>query len=144
MSDDNNPINKALNLNASDISAYEKSADNIAMIVANAKNDSATEDFKFSRANVREVIETGTDAISKLALLADQSQNARAYEVLAKLMDTVVVASGQLLELQEKIKSIDGASVPKDEGARAVTNNLFVGSTAELQKVIANLRNTNA
>jgi hypothetical protein len=143
--DDSNPINRALNLGPSDqIVPIEQKADSLAMIVANAMNDSASEDFKFSRANIREVIESGTDAMSKLALIADQSQNPRAFEVLAKLMDTVVGASRQLLELQEKIKNIDNANVPKDEAARAVTNNLFVGSTAELQKVIASMRNPNA
>lgn len=143
--DDSNPINRALNLGPSDqIVPIEQKADSLAMIVANAMNDSASEDFKFSRANIREVIENGTDAMSKLALIADQSQNPRAFEVLAKLMDTVVGASRQLLELQEKIRSIDNANVPKDEAARAVTNNLFVGSTAELQKVIASMRNPNA
>lgn len=143
--DDSNPINRALNLGPNEqLVPIEQKADSLAMIVANAMNDSASEDFKFSRANIREVIENGTDAMSKLALIADQSQNPRAFEVLAKLMDTVVGASRQLLELQEKIRSIDGANVPKDEGARAVTNNLFVGSTAELQKVIAAMRNPNA
>lgn len=143
--DDSNPINRALNLGPNEqLVPIEQKADSLAMIVANAMNDSASEDFKFSRANIREVIENGTDAMSKLALIADQSQNPRAFEVLAKLMDTVVDASRQLLELQEKIRSIDNASVPKDEAARAVTNNLFVGSTAELQKVIASMRNPNA
>lgn len=143
--DDSNPINRALNLGPNEqLVPIEQKADSLAMIVANAMNDSASEDFKFSRANIREVIENGTDAMSKLALIADQSQNPRAFEVLAKLMDTVVGASRQLLELQEKIRSIDNASVPKDEAARAVTNNLFVGSTAELQKVIASMRNPNA
>jgi hypothetical protein len=143
--DDSNPINRALNLGPNEqLVPIEQKADSLAMIVANAMNDSASEDFKFSRANIREVIENGTDAMSKLALIADQSQNPRAFEVLAKLMDTVVGASRQLLELQEKIRSIDNANVPKDEAARAVTNNLFVGSTAELQKVIASMRNPNA
>ena len=143
--DDSSPINRALNLGPNEqLVPIEQKADSLAMIVANAMNDSASEDFKFSRANIREVIENGTDAMSKLALIADQSQNPRAFEVLAKLMDTVVGASRQLLELQEKIRSIDNANVPKDEAARAVTNNLFVGSTAELQKVIASMRNPNA
>jgi hypothetical protein len=134
--DDSNPINRALNL-----SAVEQKVDTLSTILANAMNDSATEDFKFSRANIREVIENGTDAMSKLALIADQSQNPRAFEVLAKLMDTVVAASKQLLEVQEQIRNIDKADVPKNEAAKAVTNNLFVGSTAELQKVIAAMRN---
>lgn len=134
--DDDSPIDRALNL-----SPMEEKVDAIATIVASAKNDSASEDFTFSRANIREVIENGTDAMSKLAIIADQSQNPRAFEVLAKLMDTIVSASKQLLDVQEQIRNIDQADLPKNEAARAVTNNLFVGSTAELQKILAEMKN---
>lgn len=133
--DDSNPIDRALNLTPM------AQTSTVTSIIAAAKNDSASEDFKFSRANIREVIENGTDAISKLAVIAEQSQNPRAYEVLAKLMDTVSSASKQLLEIQVQIRGIEKADVPKDEEARKqVTNNLFVGSTAELQKMIIDIK----
>jgi len=132
--DDSSPIDRALNL-ASSAEAT------ITSIVTNAKNDSASEDFKYSRANIREVIQNGTEAITKLAIVADQSQNPRAYEVLAKLMDTVVAASKQLLDTQEQIRKIDKADVPQDDDAkRSITNNLFVGSTSELQKLITDMK----
>lgn len=137
--DDESPINRALGLGST---PEDSRSEIIKSIVADAKNDSASEDFTFSRANIREVIENGTDAIAKLAVIADQSQNPRAFEVLAKLMDTVVNASRQLLEAQQQIRTIDKASVPQDEEARKnVTNNLFVGSTAELQKLLADMKN---
>lgn len=137
MSDDN-PIDRSLNLapmQGDDRSAVIKS------IVSAARNDSAAEDFKFARSNIREVIENGNDAIAKLAVIADQSQNPRAFEVLAKLMDTVTSASKQLLEVQEQIRSIDKADTPVDEEAkRNVTNNLYVGNTAELMKLISGMK----
>lgn len=137
MSDDN-PIDRALN-----ISPMGNGRNQISTIIAAAKNDSATEDFKFSRANIREVIENGNDAIAKLAVIADQSQNPRAFEVLAKLMDTVVTASKQLLDVQEQIRGIDKADNPQDPDARKnITNNLFVGSTTELSKIIASMKNS--
>lgn len=136
--DDNNPIDKALNLGPIN-QTYSKT---ISSIISQARDDSADEDFTFSRANIREVIENGTDAIAKLTIIAQQSQNPRAYEVLAKLMDTVTNASKELLELQEKIRSIDKAAVPRDDESKGqVTNNLFVGSTHELQRMIENMRN---
>lgn len=136
--DDDDPINNALNLGP--MPDYSKT---VSTIVAVAKNDSAKEDFTFARSNIHEVIENGNDAIAKLAVIADQSQNPRAFEVLAKLMDSVVTASKQLLELQRDIRDIDKADVPKDEDARKhVTNNLFVGSTAELQKMIEDMKKT--
>jgi len=134
MNDDENPIDKALNL-ASTSSA-------IAEIVAVAKNDSATEDFTFSRAKIRETVMSGAEALNKLAIVADQSQNPRAYEVLAKLMDSVVNASKQLIDMQVQIRTIEKADHPVNEDAKKhVTNNLFVGSTAELQKILSDMNN---
>jgi hypothetical protein len=138
MSDENNdedPIDKSLGLTPQIYSGT------IATIVEKAVNDSATEDFTFARANIREIIENGNDAISKLATIADQSQNPRAFEVLAKLMDSMVIANEKLLELQKEIKEIDKANAPNSEQAKSITNNLFVGSTAELQKVLKDMRN---
>jgi hypothetical protein len=86
-------------------------------------------------------VENGNDAIAKLASIADQSQNPRAFEVLAKLMDSMVAANKQLLDLQKEIRTIDKADMPQDEEAKkSVTNNLFVGSTAELQKMIEDMK----
>ena len=113
----------------------------IASIIEKASDDSATEDFLYARANIREVIINGSEAITKLTVIADQSQNPRAYEVLAKLMDSVVAANEKLLELQKEIKEIDKANAPHNEQAKSITNNLFVGSTAELQKVLKEMKN---
>lgn len=136
--DDESPIDRALNLGPIN-QTYSKT---ISSIIDQARDDSADEDFTFSRANIREVIENGTEAIAKLTIIAQQSQNPRAYEVLAKLMDTVTNASKELLELQEKIRTIDKTDVPRDDDSKSqVTNNLFVGSTHELQKMIENMRN---
>jgi hypothetical protein len=136
--DDDNPINRALNLGPVARNDYSKA---VSTIVNTARNDSAKEDFTFARANIREVVENGNDAIAKLASIADQSQNPRAFEVLAKLMDSMVAANKQLLELQKEIRTIDKADMPQDEEAKkSVTNNLFVGSTAELQKMIEDMK----
>jgi len=129
----NNPIYNALNL--SPIS------DPVKAIVAKAHDDSARNDFEMARGNIHEVIQNGTYAIEKLAQIADSSQHPRAFEVLAKLMDTMLQANKDLMELQKQIRSIDAADAPTNEQARQVTNNLFVGSTADLQKVIEEMKN---
>jgi hypothetical protein len=141
MEDDNNPINKALNLGPIETNDYSKA---VSTIVNNARNDSAEEDFKFARANIREVVENGKGAIEELSSVAQQTQEPRAYEVLAKLMDSVIEANKQLLEMQEKIRKIDRADMPVDAEARkSVTNNLFLGTTAELQKMIEGINKNN-
>jgi len=132
--DDDDPIGKALNIGPMSNNNYGKAVSNI---ILSAKDDSAKNDFDFARANLREVVENGNDAIAKLAIIADQSQDTDAFVALSKLMETMIKANKELLELQVKIRDIDKASVPHNEDAKtAVTNNLFVGSTADLAKII--------
>lgn len=129
----NNPIFNALNLSPID--------DPVKAIVAKAHDDSARNDFEMARSNIHEVIQNGTYAIEKLAQIADSSQHPRAFEVLAKLMDTMLQANKDLMELQKQIRSITAADAPTNDQAQQVTNNLFVGSTADLQKVIEEIKN---
>lgn len=91
-------------------------------------------DFDYARENMMEVINKGQEALYDLMDVARQSQHPRAYEVLATMMNTMVGASKDLLDLQAKKKKI----LEDDPAATAqqVTNNLFVGSTAELQKYL--------
>jgi len=129
----NNPIYNALNLSPM--------SDPVKAIVAKAHDDSAKTDFELARSNIHEVIQNGTYAIEKLAQIADSSQHPRAFEVLAKLMDTMLQANKDLMELQKQIRQISAADAPTNENAQQVTNNLFVGSTADLQKVIEEMKN---
>lgn len=135
-SSNNDPIGESLNL-----SPIEKTMKTVDALKAKAHDDSARNDFENARANIHEVINTGQDALFKLAMIAESSQHPRAFEVLAKLMDTIVGANKDLLDLQTKIREIDSADTPINEKARTVNNNLFVGSTAELQKVLKDLKN---
>jgi hypothetical protein len=136
MSDnDDNPIDRSLGIGPLAPIDYSQT---ISTIIGQAANDSAKEDFTFSRSNIREVVENGTEAITKLALIAEQSQNPRAFEVLAKLMDTVVNASDKLVALQKTMGDIEKIHDPHGEEAKKhITNQLFVGSTAELAALIA-------
>lgn len=131
--EENDPIGKALGLPALE---YEKTIDNM---LSKAHDNSARNDFEAARANLYEVIQSGKEAMDKLAEIASQSQHPRAFEVLAKLMDTTIQANKDLLDLQSKIREIDAADSPTNEHARTINNNLFVGSTAELQKMIKDM-----
>lgn len=135
--DEDDPLGKALGLPALE---YEKTIDNM---ISKAHDDSARNDFESARASLYEVIQTGKEAMDKLTEIASQSQHPRAFEVLAKLMDTVVNTNKELLELQSKIRTIDAADAPTNEKAKSITNNLFVGSTAELQKMIKDMNSKN-
>ena len=95
------PIGNALGLNPL------VTSDSVKNIIANAYNDSAKNDFEMARSNIHEVIQNGAQAIEKLSQIADSSQHPRAFEVLAKLMDSVVSANKELLALQKEIRDID-------------------------------------
>jgi hypothetical protein len=86
-----------------------------------------------------DVIEKGQEALFDLMDVARQSQHPRAYEVLSTMMNTLVGANKDLLELQGKKKKL--LEVEPEANNQQVTNNLFVGSTAELQKMIDQRRN---
>jgi hypothetical protein len=132
MSANNDPLGRALNLTPI--------SDPVKAIVAKAHDDSAKNDFEMARSNIHEVISNGTFAIEKLAQIADSSQHPRAFEVLAKLMDTMLQANKDLLDLQKTIREIDAKDTPISDQAKTV-NNLFVGSTADLQKAIESMKN---
>lgn len=134
MSANNDPIGKALNLGP-----MVPMSNPVQDLMANALNDSARSDFEMARTNLHEIINTGLESLAKLAQIADQSQHPRSFEVLAKLIDSIATANKDLLELQVSIRNIDAADTPVTRGG-SVTNNLFVGSTAELQKVLKQIR----
>jgi hypothetical protein len=129
----NDPIGKALGITPI--------SNTVKTMIEEAHNDSAAIDFETARANVLNIIENGQDSIDKLSQIASSSQHPRAFEVLAKLMDTVLNANRDLMNLQTKIREINNIDSPVNGNAKNITNNLFVGSTAELQKVLKDMKN---
>jgi hypothetical protein len=120
-----NDLDKLLNIAPSD---------NLPAVIEKKMNTQISDDFEYARENMMEVINKGQEALFDLMDVAKQSQHPRAYEVLATMMSTMVGASKDLLDLQAKKKKImedDPSASPQQ-----VTNNLFVGSTAELQKYL--------
>ncbi len=89
-------------------------------------------DYEYARGNMISAIEKGQEALNGIIELAGMSQHPRSYEVAAKLLDSVTNANEKLLELTKKKMDISGEiGQPK-----TINNNLFVGSTAELQRLI--------
>lgn len=107
---------------------------NLPAVIEKRTTTQVDADFEFARENMMDVINKGQEALFDLIDVARQSQHPRAYEVLATMMNTMVGASKDLLDLQAKKKKI----MEDDPNAspQQVTNNLFVGSTAELQKYL--------
>ena len=93
--------------------------------------DDIHNDYRYARENLYGVIEKGTDALNTLVDLANQSQSPRAFEVVSTLIKTLSDTNKDLLEVQSKLKKLR-----EDEAPKNVTNALFIGNTAELQKLI--------
>ena len=92
-------------------------------------------DFEFARQNIKDTIETSINAIQDLSSVAAQSQHPRAYEVLANLAKTIVDANEKLLDIHKH----NPKGLMDKKTSNVTNNNLFVGSTAELQKMLTGL-----
>ena len=94
-------------------------------------------DYEFTRETLYDLIEKGREGIEEMIEVARQSEHPRAYEVLAGLIKDTAQTSEKLMDLHRKIKSLDQMMLPspKDDGGNT-TNNLFIGSTTELQRML--------
>ena len=90
-------------------------------------------DYEYQRQNFYNLVEKGTAAIEGILELAKESEHPRTYEVAGNLIKQVAEVTEKLGDLQEKMRKLK--EVP-DNAPKTVTNALFVGSTAELQKMI--------
>ena len=96
--------------------------------------DDITRDYEYTRGNLYSIIEKGQEAIDGILELAQESDMPRAYEVAGQLIKSVSDATDKLMDLQKKLKDVNEEQVSK--GPNTVNNALFVGSTAELAKLI--------
>ena len=99
------------------------------------KND-IEKDYEYTRGNLYSIIEKGQEAINGILELAQDSEMPRAYEVAGQLIKSVSDATDKLMDLQKKLKDVEEETQSK--GPSTVNNALFVGSTAELQKLLKN------
>ncbi len=96
--------------------------------------DDIDKDYEYTRGNLYSIIEKGQEAINGILELAQESEMPRAYEVAGQLIKSVSDATDKLMDLQKKLKDVEEEKVSK--GPSNITNALFVGSTADLAKLI--------
>jgi chaperonin cofactor prefoldin len=101
----------------------------------NSKED-IRKDYEYTRGNLYSIIEKGQEAINGILELAQESEMPRAYEVAGQLIKSVSDATDKLMDLQKKLKDVNKEEESK--GPTTVNNALFVGSTADLQKMLKN------
>ncbi len=99
-----------------------------------SQSEDIKKDYEYTRGNLYSIIEKGQEAINGILELAQESEMPRAYEVAGQLIKNVSDATDKLMTLQQKLKEVNAE---EKKGPTNVTNNaLFVGSTAELQKLL--------
>ena len=101
--------------------------------VIQSNEDDIENDYKYQRENFYGLVERGQDAIDGILELAKEGEHPRAYEVAGNLIKQVAEVTEKLGDLQEKMRKLK--EVP-NTAPKNVTNALFVGSTAELQKML--------
>tara|TARA_R100000734_G_C3213258_1_gene27571 strand:+ start:78 stop:503 length:426 start_codon:yes stop_codon:yes gene_type:complete len=95
--------------------------------------DDINKDYEYTRGNLYSIIEKGQEALNGILELAQESEMPRAYEVAGQLIKNVADATDKLMKLQKELKDVNEESV---KGPTNVTNALFVGSTADLAKLL--------
>ena len=95
--------------------------------------DHISKDYEYTRGNLYSIIEKGQEAIDGILELAQDSEMPRAYEVAGQLIKSVSDATDKLMDLQKKLKDVNEE---QQKSPTNVTNALFVGSTADLAKLI--------
>ena len=96
-------------------------------------NNDVDEDYEYQRENFYNLVEKGQTAIEGILELAKESEHPRTYEVAGNLIKQVSEVTEKLGDLQEKMRKLK--EVPNN-APQSVTNALFIGSTAELQKIL--------
>ena len=105
---------------------------NLPKVVSNDQDKG--NDYKYSREIFYGLVERGQDAIDGILDIAKESEHPRVYEVAGQLIKTVGETTEKLIDLQHKMNLLDKDHNQPDK----VQNNLFVGSSAELQKLLKN------
>jgi len=100
-------------------------------VIAPSTNNEVEDDYDYARKNLRDLIDSGMGDLNTVMDIARQSESPRAFEVATNLMKTLTDTNKDLLELAKKKKELT-----QEKNTQNVTNALFVGSTADLQKMI--------
>ena len=93
-------------------------------------------DYKYSRDTYYELVEKGKQSLELMIEVARESEHPRAFEVLSGMIKNISDVNDRLMDLNKKKKDLDKKEEIKN--IANTTNNLFVGSTAELQKLLKN------
>jgi len=132
-----NKLSEVFNVNTEIVSTSIDSAEIEKFEVEDSIEDStvsdSTRDYEYTRTQLYSLIEKGQSAVNGILDVASNTDHPRAYEVAGQLIKNVADMTDKLIDLQKKMKDLDDKY---KVGPKNVTNALFVGSTAELSKLL--------
>jgi len=118
-----------------EVTPIEKKSEMIKQISTELSID-ATKDYEYTRANLYNLIDKAQEAISDVLDLARESNHPRAYEVAGNFIKQTADMTDKLIDLQKKIKDLDKVDKKTAAINGNVTNNMFFGTTADLQLLL--------
>lgn len=130
-------IDDALGLNPLPMVVEEQDNTNLPAVI---REEQVEEDVSSARDNLGNAIELSQQAVQDMLNIAQQSQHPKAYEVLNSMIKTYADISMGLVDLQMKRQRLEGKKAGGTEQQNQTVNNLFVGSTAELQKMLEDMK----
>ena len=96
------------------------------------------DDYEFSRATYYELIEKGRESLELMIEVARESEHPRAFEVLSGMIKNISDVNDKLMDLNKKNKDIKQESKQIGQDGGTTNNNVFIGSTADLQRILRN------
>lgn len=97
------------------------------------------DDYEFSRKTYKDLIYSGTRSMDVLSELAIESEHPRAFEVLSQTIKNISDVTKNLMDLQKQKKDL--TKEEREEAKTVTNNNMFVGSTTDLQRMLLNKNN---
>tara|TARA_R110002073_G_scaffold31212_2_gene95976 strand:- start:2611 stop:3045 length:435 start_codon:yes stop_codon:yes gene_type:complete len=111
----------------------EKKEKNLPAVLTKDQTE-VKDDYEYSRKTYKDLIDTGVKSLDVLAELARESEHPRAFEVLSKAIKDIGDVTDKLMTLQKNKQDLAGESASRKP---VTNNNLFVGSTTDLQRLFA-------
>lgn len=108
--------------------------------MSNDNDDNIKSDYDYSRDTYYDLIEKGRESLELMIEVARESEHPRAFEVLSGMIKGIADVNDKLMDLNKKKKEVEKSDVPalSDGSGGSTTNNIFLGSTTELQRFLQN------
>jgi hypothetical protein len=100
------------------------------------------EDYNTARENIHNILKVGQDALDEIAAIASQSQLPESYDVLAKTINSLLDANRSLMKIHRDKRDLDRNPGKEELTGDTINNNVFVGSSAELSRLLENIKNS--